>query len=97
MAEVWGESRFKDDFSVLFGDEDDVFGAVVGGGQLEEFGVSELVHDGHLLVDLVAVGRLDAAHVLGGPHAARALVHQPVDDAEAALAQLLVHAVLVLH
>lgn len=78
---------------VLFRDENDFFRTVVRCGQLKEFRVAQLVHDGHFLVDLVPVDRLDAAHVLGRSLGARRSVRQPEHDAETALAQLFVNGV----
>lgn len=56
----------------------------------------QLVHDGHLLVNFLAVRRFDASDVFGRPESAAGPVHQPVNDAETAFAYLFVNRVLFL-
>lgn len=86
----------EEDNNVLFGDEDDLFGTVVGSRQLQQFGMLQFVHDGHLLVDFLAVGRLNAPHVFGCPESAAGPIDQSVNDAKTAFAQLFVNRVLFL-
>lgn len=81
---------------LLFGDEDDLFGTIVSGGQLQQFRVAQFVHDGHLLVDFLAVGRFDATDVFGRPQSAARTVHQSVNDTETPFSQFFMYRVLFL-
>ena len=95
MCKISTMSYSNSKIILLFGDENDLLGTVVSGGQLQEFRVPQLVHDLDLLVDLFAIGCFDAAHVLCGADGFGRVVDDAVHDAEAALAQLLMDHVIL--
>ena len=71
----FGSPRRRGDDS-LFEQHDHLAPVVDGAGQLQQFGVIQLVHDGNLLAHLGAVGSLDTLDELGGEPVTRtALYH----------------------